>query len=119
MKSVRKITAPLLLVVAFLLSATFVPTLASASTVNSELASNPTAVIAEIEKIGLPMSDEMAGEMRGEVAWPIIQGLFYTGVALGIAWNKLYPYAMWCYSNCSNIYEAASVYKDAIGILLR
>lgn len=64
---VLKKFALLLCAVAVLLSTTFVPTIASASTINTELASNPTATIAEIEKIGLPMSDEMAGEMRGGI----------------------------------------------------
>ncbi|MEK7538411.1 MAG: hypothetical protein AAB552_01075 [Patescibacteria group bacterium] len=82
MKSVRKITAPLFLAVAFLLSATIVPTIASASTINTELASNP---IAEIEKIGLPMSDEMAGEMRGE----FLPVLYAAAVLYGIPVSSL------------------------------
>ncbi|MDO8572781.1 MAG: hypothetical protein Q7S11_03385 [bacterium] len=37
-----------------------------ASPINTELAGNPTAAMAEIDKIGLPLSDEQAAEMRGE-----------------------------------------------------
>lgn len=64
---VLKKFASLLCAVVLLLSTMFVPTVASASPINTELAGNPTAALAEIEKIGLPLSDEMVGEVRGEV----------------------------------------------------
>ena len=82
MSSVRKSAAPLLLAAA-LVCATFIPT-AFASTINTELASNPTATIAEIEKIGFPMSDEMAGEMRGEFTWySIALGIIFDNAVFG------------------------------------
>ncbi|MEK7538280.1 MAG: hypothetical protein AAB552_00420 [Patescibacteria group bacterium] len=76
--------ASLLCAATLLLSVTFVPTIASASTINTELASNPTATIAEIEKIGFPMSDEMAGEMRGEFTWySIALGIIFDNAVFG------------------------------------
>ncbi|MDO8572542.1 MAG: hypothetical protein Q7S11_02080 [bacterium] len=59
-----------------------VPSFVSAGEINHALASNPTAALAEIEKIGLPLSDADAAEMRGE-GWFInkIIGATYNVIA--------------------------------------
>ncbi|MDO8572782.1 MAG: hypothetical protein Q7S11_03390 [bacterium] len=96
-----------------------VPSFVSAGPVNTELAGNPTAVMAEIEAMNLiPLSDADAAEMRGEaLPWVVVYGMYYTGVALGIAWYKLAPYALSCANNCSNLYDLGSAYYDAIRTL--
>jgi len=110
----------LLLVVTFVLT-TFGSVTASANSVNKSLASNPTATLSMIDDMNLPtLPDGVAGEVRGEfIPWAVVYTMFYGGVALGIVWYKLYPYAVWCSQNCSNVYELSNAYYDVINILRR
>ena len=96
-------------VVAILLAAIFActsfVTTATASEVNTSLAANPAATLSAIDAMNLtPLSDEKAGEVRGEVVWAFwiagasIAAILYTqyklyyggGVSLTPAGQDLY-----------------------------
>ncbi len=96
-----------------------VPRNGFAAPVDKQTAADPQAVLQALDAMNLePMPDELATELRGEVLpWAIIYATFYAGVYLGIAWYKLYPYALWCSQNCMNMYELSSAYNDAIRAL--
>jgi hypothetical protein len=117
MKKIRKVST-LFFAGIFALSG-FLPLTSSASEVNTALAANPAATLSAIDAMNLaPLSDEQASKVQGEfIPWVVVYGTFYTGVALGIAWYKLAPYALSCAQNCSNIYELGSAYYDAAKIL--
>jgi len=86
----NKVTA-LLLAVAFACT-TFFSTTASASEVNTSLAANPTATLSAIDSIGTPLSDQVAGEVRGEALPVVVVAalgyISYLGVMYGV------PYAL-------------------------
>jgi len=79
----NKVTA-LLLAVAFACT-TFFSTTASASEVNTSLAANPTATLSAIDSIGTPLSDQVAGEVRGE-GWNLATLKYLYNGSTAIRW---------------------------------
>lgn len=72
---------------------TSLPVVATAAEVNKNLASNPAAVLNEINSMNLPsMPDEMAAELRGKFIITAAQGAAW-GLRVGL--NQVAKYYGW------------------------
>ncbi|MDO8603814.1 MAG: hypothetical protein Q7K40_00140 [bacterium] len=102
----KKVTA-LLLAVVFACTTLFT-TATYASEVNTSLAANPTATLSEIDAMQLmPLSDEKAGEVRGE-NWVVVMGV-WTLVSVTYMYYKWITDPQWVTSSPSLIIFAREI----------